>query len=162
MLSRDKANNAAIRDMTSSEFEAYAERKECGKIIVKAGEGVIMPGNMIHRVYTVERSVAIGCNFLTRPQMETAISTWNYEKTKVQQKMHKDISMRDLQDSNIFINFEAIAMIWLYKEIAKLRRCINQNTGARVKRLLKLFDEFEKTPRTLRGLSTPLTGAEIW
>lgn len=147
VLPRDKKYNDALRTKTAADFEEFVKSEPYATITVKAGEGVIMPGNMIHRVYTVYNSVALGCNFLTEPQMETAIATWHFEKTKVKKELKKSQCMRELQESNLFINFQAIAMIWFFRETSKLRLELNRCDQAKLKLLKKLFKLFENTPR---------------
>lgn len=155
MLPRSQEYNDAIRSMTAAEFEAFAKFEPYAEILVKAGEGLIMPGNTIHRVYTVKTSVAIGCNFLTFAQMETAISTWHFEKELVNKELLLKIpSMRELHESNIFINFQVIAMIWFYEEVTKLRLAVNRSTDrGRLRLLIELLGKFEKTSRTSAEMS---------
>ena len=139
MLPRSSAFSDAVRVMSPEDFDQFepvtTARYEV--IEVKAGEGVIIPGNMVHWVHTskLQGAVAIKCNFLTSERMESQISTWAFEKENV-------------TDSSLtFKNFEAIAMIWFFEQAVELRALDGPHAAARRWLLKKLLRQFEAIPR---------------
>ena len=135
-----------LRTKTPEKFDKILEGPEWrfAKVNVKAGQCVIMPGNLVHRVYTISDSVAIGCNFISEPQMKNALLARSWENTMVASESSKPIEMREIKESNLFINFPAIAAIFIYEKLQYNRLNIEQNESAAKKELRDFICRFYK------------------
>lgn len=156
---RDSQLTEAIRTLTPEEFDTLLESHHHYTVRVHAGEGLLMPGNLVHRVYTIQDSVAIGCNFIAKPQIENCLSTRQWECEKVDQELSKPANERELKQTNLFYNFEAIAAIFLFEKLQHHRRFSRTNRSrwaedaelVKFKRLINLLEILKRDDAKVAG-----------
>jgi hypothetical protein len=71
-------------------------------LTVRAGDAVVIPGNVLHFVYTPEDSVAVGVNFLSMPELEVSLKTFQLER---EEKIPRGMC---------FPHFEAVVIMVIY------------------------------------------------
>ena len=131
---RDPAITKAIRTMTPDEIDNFLTTQNHTVVRITAGQAIFLPGNLVHRVYTIVDSVAFGCNFISEPQMENSLLSILSEKARVER--------REMEKSNLFINFEMIAAIFIFETLQFHRLTISANeTRVRIdlQRKIKIF-----------------------
>lgn len=136
---RDQAITEAIRTMCPEKFDKFLSTRKHAVYHVHAGQGMMMPGNLVHRVYTIIDSVAIGCNFLVAPQMKNALRARQWEIATVKNESSKPLQLKELKESNLFINFEEISAIYIFDILQYYRLNPTQNETVIKKQLKQII-----------------------
>ena len=110
-----------------------------------------MPGNLVHRVYTVLDSVAVECIFISEPKMKNSLITRQWERSQVCTNSKNLLHMRQLEESNLFYNFEAITGPFFFET---LQAIVLQKKGVAVS--YKLFQSLMRCGRKLNALLSSL------
>lgn len=140
---RNTAITKAIRSMTPEQFDRFLKTQKHAIVHLKAGQGMIMPGNLVHRVYTIKDSVAIGCNFISEPQMKNALLARQWEQMMVARESPFLFTTK-------FFYFDAIAAVFLFEKLQYHRLNISVNESIvkeHLKQLVKIFTEIMEKKR---------------
>ena len=151
---RDTEITNAIRTMLPEAFDSFLKNRKHAIVHLYAGQGMIMPGNLVHRVYTIVDSVAIGCNFISEPQMKNALLARQWEREMVDQESSKPVQLRELKESNLFFNFEAIAAIYIFECLQYHRLNIPANETEVRTLLIQLIYRMKKITHNTQQAAT--------
>lgn len=135
----------AIRTMTPELFDEFIKNHEYQVVHIKAGECMVMPGNLVHRVWTEKDSVAIGFNYISEPNMMNALKTRMWERWTIDNESQLEAGMRQLKETNMFYNFEFIAAIHIFELLKELRlNILPSGEQAAIEKLKEIIARFKE------------------